>query len=142
MPFDPIAAVKSYGVMPDTEVDQFVEAYPGYVEAQWAYHGGMADTAFRKRHKLGLKEPKPAEVIGAVAQQVTLAMYIKRGFDDSSTQDRMAKDRAEEAKAWIESIREGDKELDAAADASPQLDEEGPLMHSMCSPYDILDEGG
>lgn len=129
--------VKDLGMMPDTELDEFVTTLPALITAC----SGVADSYLRKRYKLPLVTPYPRELVQCVVQLVVYRVYLKRGVKvTTSDVAKQIVELKDAAMKWLDDVSRGLVELDVAADASPTVDEGGPVYGQLGSPYSWYDQ--
>lgn len=133
--------IKDLGMLPDEDLDDLITSYPTMVAALIAAVSGVADSYLRKRHKLPLNSPYPPELVNAVVQIVVYRAYLKRGVEATSTDvPKQIIASKDEAMKWLLDVSTGTVELDTNADASPDVEEGGPLFGSSGQPFSWYDQ--
>jgi len=130
------------GAMPEADIDALHTANPTMIPRLIESVSGVIDTWLRKRYKLPLKTPYPPELVTHTVTLVTYKLYQKRGMDYGDPFAVSLKEDQDASWAWCKNISTGDQELAGDQDASPGLDEAGPLISSTGSPYAWLDQKG
>lgn len=141
MAYATVQDVKDLGMLPDPELDSFISDYPTTVSMLLEAASSVADSYLRKRYKLPLVSPYPPELTYAVVQIVVYRVYLKRGVE--ATRNDVAKQIIELkdfAMEWLDNVSKGLVELDRAADATPVIDEGGPVYGSTGNPYSWYDQ--
>lgn len=119
------------GCMPSVDVEELEATDPGIVTKIIVGVSGLADSWLQKRYETPFASNKiPDGLKLAVAQITAYRLYMRRGFNPSSTQDEFIKLLSDEAMAWLKSASTGEIELNRFSDQTPNLDENGPLFAS------------
>lgn len=109
--------------LPDDALDGLAA---GTVDAAIAWASSQANGYLAKRHTLPLSAWGD-DIRQQVAALATWQLMRKRGFQPGSGADESVVIAKDDAYRWLRDVANGRAELDGAVDATPTLDEEGPL---------------
>lgn len=130
------------GAMPADDIENFDLDQPTLLPALISAISSYADTFLRKRYTLPLKSPYPDELIYHVVNLVVYRLYQRRGAEYTSEHVAQLKQDWDNAVAWLTDISLGKLELSGDQDATPNLDENNPIVKSLGSPYKWYDKYG
>lgn len=137
--------VKMYGCMPAADVDLLDSQYPGLIDQLSTGVSGHFDTMLAKRYGAPFQTPYPDALVYNVAQVVTARLFMKRGFNPSSMQDKLIKDAHDAALGWLRDAADPQKglvELPVKQQAlgASAVTVGAPLGYSEASPYAWMDQ--
>lgn len=133
--------VINLGCIPSEYVDELDTTDPGIVLKVVQHVSGVFDSYLQKRYETPFQSDKiPDGLKEQLAQVVSFKLYMRRGFNPSSTQDQYIKDLYTEAMDWLVKASKGEIELDRFADQTPDLDEMGPFVYADAGPYTWVDQ--
>lgn len=131
-------------LMPPGDVDRLEQSRPDYLQSRLDFWSDTFDARFRKRYAAPFdKSSPPLVILNWLTDVVTLEAYLARGFNPSSEQDGLIKDRYERALAEVKEAADSETglfDLPLRADnPTSAISQGGPFGYSEQSPYTFLD---
>lgn len=128
------------GAMPVDDIENIDANQITLLPALITAVSSVADTYLRKRYSLPLKSPYPDELIYNIVNIVVYRLYQRRGVSFTDGFYNQIKTDYDNAIVWLTDISLGKEELSGDQDASTDLDENGPIVKSLGSPYNWYDK--
>jgi hypothetical protein len=130
---------KLLSVMPDTDVDELLVAFPGFLEAKLDTNSAWIDARLRKRYKAPFAEPITGVIEDWLVRMVTPVAYAKRGWDAAGVDTQAIIEDGDAARAEVLEAANGENglfelTLNDAQDASG-VSKQATRGYSEQSPY-------
>ncbi len=137
--------LKMYGCMPAEDIDALDTQYPGLIDQLAKGVSGHFDSMLAKRYGAPFQTPYPDVLVYNVAQVVNGRLYLKRGFNPSSEQDKLIKGAHDDALKWLREAADPEKglvelPLKQQALGASAVTVGSPLAYSEASPYAWTDQ--
>lgn len=137
---------KLCSVIPSSYIDLIETGSPGWTLAQLDLASAWLDARLSKRYAVPFAAPVPPAVEGWVTKIVTLAAYIKRGFDPTDPQGQMYVNDRDVALSEVKEAADAENglfDLPLRADTTASgISKAGPRGYSEQSPYSFTDTQG
>lgn len=130
--------------MPAEDARALDAKYPGFFDAQIAIAQSWIEARLRKRYAVPFASPMPEAFLGWIVALVTLAAYLRRGWNPKAEDNALVSDAATSARTEVKEAadsKDGLFDLPLRADApdTSAISKGGPLGYSEQSPYTWTD---
>src|SRR5262249_1029155 len=134
-----LPAFKARTVMPPEDVDRLEVQYAGFVVQQCTSYQAWIESRLRKRYAIPFATPVPEIALIGLVALVTLACYMRRGWNPSSAENQSILDADTRARDEIKEAadsKDGLFDLPLRNDTGASgVSAGGPLGYSETSPY-------